>query len=234
MTRQIITPPHVEAPGSTRCGPSIILMILKHFLPEKEWTFDDADRICGYIEGKWTWSTACIPAMIELGFEAINFSTFDNNAFIENPEQYLVQQFGPEKAKINIDKCDIPMIVDILKTAKGSPYETTVSRNWQWDDVDRLLSAGYLLFTWVNSRALLCRQDESFSGHFVLVYGYNPEKKYVLYHDAGGEMDSIDEGKHERNRFKGACFGIDHFMNAAKDENGDGGLTLIAFRLREQ
>ena len=234
MMQKIITPPYVECPDNIRCGQTIILMILKHFLSEHEWTMQDADNICGYVEDKETMTHVAIQGMIEKGFEVINISGFDLEKYSKDYFSYMQEYHGEKIGLENIAMADHEMGCVVAKKILTSPHFSYIKRDWEWSDVERLLNEGYLLLTWVDSRKLDCRNNQTIvAGHYVLVYGYSKEYEVVQFHD-GGSYVAMDDGEEfECNRAKAMRVGIDYFMNAAKSPSGPGGADLTAFRLQK-
>jgi hypothetical protein len=234
MTRKLVTPPFVECQDDHRCAQTIILMILKHFLPDKEWTRQEADEICYYIENLHTWDTAPIKGMVERGFEVVHFCRFDPDKYIADPKNYLYEYYDKKTADYMVEYDDVDRSVRIEKELKNVPHYRHVKRDWQWTDVEQLLDDGYLILTWLNPRKLYNRhkQDEV-SGHFVLLFGYNSETKAVMVHDGGGYGEVPGEGFFQMNALKSYRLGSDHFMHAAKSDKTDGGNFIAAFRLRK-
>lgn len=228
---QMIVPPHVECPDNIRCGQSVALMHLKHFFPERAWDFQDADKICGYVEGKWTWTTTALLNMLDLGMEIVSFSSFDNHRFLKEPVEYMYERFGQEKAKACIENTDIEKALESERRAMAmsSDQWQNMDRDWQWSDAADLLAQGYLLSVWVNSRALYSRNDGQVIGHMVLMFAYDPENDVVTYHDPGNVID-LDGQLVQTNACKGARIGASHFMKAAKNPGAEGGSSLMAFR----
>jgi hypothetical protein len=235
MTRKIIVPSYIESPDNVRCGQSVILMILKQFMPEKNWTFQDADKICGYVEGKNTWNTVATQGMIEQGFEAVSISSFDRSKFIAQPKEYLIEEYGEEKAGHMFERSDVFAAVEAAKKLIASSSNQHIQRDWEWSDIQQLLKDGYLIDIWVNPFKLYNRNRHSTAGHFVLVYEYDVEYDAVMFHDPGSIVLGDQETESfQANAWKSARVGTEHFINAAKSTKGDGGSSLVAFRSKKK
>jgi hypothetical protein len=229
----IFAPPFVECQDSFRCAQTIILMILKHFIPEKEWNWKDADQICYYQEGLHTWDTAPIKGMVERGFEVVHYCRFDPDKYIADPKEYLYQYYDKKTADYMIEYDDIDRSVRIEQELKSVPHYRHIKRDWQWEDVEKLLDEGYLIFTWVNGRKFYNRHQQEVTGHFVLLFGYAAKHRAVMVHDGGGYVEIKDEGYFQMNALKSFRLGSDHFMSAAKSDKTEGGNFIAAFRLRK-
>jgi hypothetical protein len=233
MSKKTIIPPYVSSPDNIRCGQSVILMILKHFMPDKEWDFADADKICGYVEGKWTWTTVFILGMLHKGFDVVSHSSFDKERFIAAPNEYLLERFGEAKTKMTLEHTDMDSMIAAEKQALTETDYQWIRRDWQWHDVKELLDQGYLLYAWVNARKLYCRNEDSVSGHAILVFDYDEEMGSVTFHDPGGFGPLSDETRIHLGAWQAGRVGTNHFMAAAKNIGAEGGSSLVGFRPRK-
>jgi len=231
--RKVIIPPYVASPDNIRCGQSVILMILKHFMPEKEWMFEDADKICGYVEGKGTWTTVSILGMLDKGFDIVSYSSFDKEKFLLAPEKYLLERCGEAKAKETLETADMNSVIASEQRALVETDYHKVKRDWQWHDVKEMLDQGYLLYTWVNSRKFYCRNDDRVSGHVVLIFDYNEKMGTVAFHDPGGYGSLSDKTPIHLSAGQPGEIGTDYFMASAKNIGAEGGSSLVGFRLRK-
>jgi len=228
MKQEIIIPPFVESPDSFRCGQSVVLMILKHFIPEREWSFEDADKICGYVEEKWTWSEAAAVSLAEIGFEVQCITDFDIEAFLKSPENYFVKKYGPENGIEMLTLADMKSTVEYFNRYLSNPNILTIKRSWTVQDAIALLNEGYLLMTWVDSD-VLSSLNLNGSGHFVTVFHYDENLQRIIFHNPGYLSSKLGI---YINAAKSTCIGIDHFMKAAKAD-GESGSSLTAFRLKK-
>ena len=236
MSRKIITPPLVECPDSMRCGQAVILMILNHFIPEKNWTYEEADQICYYKDGIHTWDTAPIKGMIERGFEVVHFCRFDPDKYLANPTGYLSEYYDQKTVDYMLKYGGIDESIQIENELKNVEHYVHFKEDWQWNNVAKLLAEGYLILTWVNARKLYSsnKPNENVSGHFVLLFDYDEKFQYVMLHDGGSIFPTDEEHiSFQCNLLKNFRIGSNHFMNAAKSDKTDGGNFLAAFRLRK-
>jgi hypothetical protein len=167
------------------CAQCVYRMILTAIHPDKTWTMEQMDNLCGAVPGKYTWPYSPILGLTDMGLELVVYNTFDTERFIEMPEQYLIERYGPEGAKDQMEHSDIPAV---LKQAKafldydGKHKFTWVKDNHNPQIAKDLLDQGYLLGLWVNARKLNDR--EGISGHFIVVHGY--KNGVFIAHDPGG------------------------------------------------
>lgn len=151
--------------------------------------------LCGYVPGKYTWPYKPILDLSDMGLDLIIYSTFDTNRFIESPESYLTERYGPEGCKANLENSDIQTVLSQAKdylTYKENEKFSGVSENHTPSISKDLLNKGFLLVLWVNSKKL--NKKEGFSGHFIMIHDYRDGS--FIAHDCGGndaEGNPVDQ-----------------------------------------
>jgi hypothetical protein len=176
---------HQNAPffGNTRdnthCFQACMRMVLKYYLPKKNFTWKELEKLSAKKKGKWTWSTQMLLNLKKMGFDVVTMDTFDIDAFIERGGEFLIEAWGKEVGEAQIKHSDIAQERRLFKKLKKEivteRYAPTMS------DIRMLLKKGYLVKCTVNSSAL--NKRKGYAGHGVLVYGI--DKSHVYLHDPG-------------------------------------------------
>lgn len=177
MTKALV--PFFGNPDSTHCFQAVLRMALKYFYPSEDYSWEELDQLTGKKPDKWTWRTRALVELKRRGMDVVNWGNFDHKEFVERGASYLNDFFGPEKARIQIEHCDLE-------------YEIENAREWvkvvenkfglpTLEDIKELLDIGYLVICNVNSKIL--NQQDGYSGHFVLIYDVKDD--FVLMHDPG-------------------------------------------------
>lgn len=158
--------PFFGNPDNTHCFQCILKMIRKRDFPNEDMSWKELEEFTGKKPGCWTWATQGLVGMKQLGYDVINWREFDYKRFAERGSEYLIERYGLEKGKAQIEHCVISYEMDnarklgeILQTRQGLPT---------WEDIERLVDQGYLVVCNVNSKAL--NHKPGYSGHFVLIY----------------------------------------------------------------
>ena len=172
-------PFYPNTPDGTHCFQASIKSVLKFFWPEKDFSWEELEKITAKKEGLWTWLMAGLIWLQNQGFEVKNVEIFDYGKFIESPEEYLKEFWGEEIAKIQIEHCEINQEVEYAKKFLEEVF--TEKRVPSVDDIKNLLKDGYLIICNVNSRTL--NDKPGYAGHFVVVKGFN-ENNFII-HDPG-------------------------------------------------
>lgn len=166
---KVLDVPFVENPND-RCMPSTIGMVLRYFMPEKQWTFDDFAKLTGYAQGKGTWSAESMINLSRMGFETRWIEDFNHQAFIEDPKGYLRTILDPESFKWQVENSDLELEALRIKgyLDSGNVIE---ERTGTRDDIKQFLDDGWLVRLEVNANTLA--DKEGYEGHSVLVIGYD-------------------------------------------------------------
>lgn len=154
-------------------------MVLKYFLPEKDFNWEELEKLTAKKEGLWTWTMAGTIALKKMGFEIVNMEEFDYLRMAQEGEKYLAEKNGEETAKIQVAHCDIRQEMKLAKEF----YDIFGNQNNlpEIKDIKNLLEDGYLVTCHVNFRIL--NEKEGYTGHFVVIIGFDDENLYL--HDPG-------------------------------------------------
>lgn len=147
------------------------MMIVRYFKPDFEIEWDLWSSQTGYEEGKATWAAAGLIWFKENGFAVHHISLFDYNRFVSEGSDYLIQEFGDEVGRWQIEHSNIPLeqdrITQLLKSDIIQKAEPTK------ESIRSFLDKGYLVRCLVNSRKLNNR--DGYVGHSVVVSGYDDQ-----------------------------------------------------------
>jgi hypothetical protein len=164
---------------NTHCYQAALKMVLKYFTPAQEYSWEKLEKITAKVEGLWTWPLATLIWLTDQGFTVKNIEVFDYKKFIEQGDQYLLDEFGREVGQSQINHSDISqeqrLSKDFLKRI------ATVKEIPTLNDIKMLLEQGFLLICNINSSAI--NQKEGYSGHAVVVKGF--EDGFLFLHDPG-------------------------------------------------
>ena len=163
----------------THCFQAALKMVLRYFLPERTYSWEELERMSAKKENLWTWPTAAVLNLSKTGFEVVMMESFDYERFAERGEIYLIERCGEEVGKAQIEHSDIVQeksfaaeLVKKLPVIKKAPT---------FDDVERLMSENYVIVCSVNSRIL--KNKRGYTSHFVVIVGLN--HTIITVHDPG-------------------------------------------------
>jgi len=176
---KLTVPFYSNTEDNTHCYQAAFRMVLKYFLPEKDFSWEELEKITAKITGLWTWPGAGMLWMQKNNFEVMNVDTFDLERFVREGGDYLLDEFGEEMGRAQIEHSDIEQERRIIKEViEKIKIERRVP---DMGDIKNLLKEGYLIICNVNSKAL--NQKEGYSGHVVVLIGFNEQSFFI--HDPG-------------------------------------------------
>lgn len=168
-----------NTPDNTHCSQASLKMILKYFLPDQEFSFEQLDSLTDKQEGKWTWTMRGLLNLKAMGFDIMQFGLFDYERFIEEGDQYLMERYGKEKGEAQISHSDIPHERKAAKEFLKSGIN--IQKIPKVEDIKHYLDLGYLAYCGVNSKVL--NDKEGYVGHAVVIFGYDDD--HFFLHDSG-------------------------------------------------
>lgn len=172
-------PFYSNTPEGTHCFQAVLKMILKYFLPNEEYSFEELDIKTAKIKGLWTWLMAGLLWLKKKGFEIKKIGMFDYEKFVKKGEKYLIDFYGKEVGEAQIAHSKISQEIEYSKDfIKEIQIERRIPER---KEIIEFLDNGYLVICVVNSKML--NNLAGYSGHFVLVKGY--EKDFFILHDPG-------------------------------------------------
>lgn len=161
------------------CYQAALRMVLKNFLPKKNFTYQQLEKMTGQKKGFWTWAMRGVLALKGLGFDIIDIESFDYRAVAKDAKKYLLDVYGEEAGREQILHSDIP---EVEKDANEYVQKIPVDRRLpDVSDIQKLVSDGYLVVCLVNSKIL--NSEKGYVGHFVVIFDCTDTE--VLLHDPG-------------------------------------------------
>ena len=171
--------PFYKSPDKTHCFQASLKMMMKYFWPNKDFSWKELERITAKVEGLWTWPMAGLLWFQEKGVGVKIITIFDYEKFAQLGGQYLIDEYGEEVGKAQIEHSDIKQE---RKFAKEFIKKITIEKVIPTiDDLKNLLKQDYLIMCNVNSRKL--NNKEGYSGHFVVIKGF--DDKHLIINDPG-------------------------------------------------
>jgi hypothetical protein len=163
----------------THCYQAALRMVLKHFKPEEEYTWEELEKLTAKVEGLWTWPTQGLINLYSMGFEVIDVDDFNIEQFIEQGGEYLIKKYGKEVGELQINHSDIAQEQRIF--SEYLELKIHQERLPTLEEIKRYLDEDFLVGCNVN--AYMLENEEGYAGHFVVLYDY--DKEGFLLHDPG-------------------------------------------------
>ncbi|PJE64267.1 MAG: hypothetical protein COU90_03560 [Candidatus Ryanbacteria bacterium CG10_big_fil_rev_8_21_14_0_10_43_42] len=164
------------------CVQATLQMILKYFFPQRRYTLKYLDKITYHYPGGWTWDTAALLFLSNLGFEIIIIDEFDFKAFGREGLGYLRSIWDKERFQIESLNTDLRFESQLAQDFLTSPRNMTFhKRKGCREDITTLFHKKYLVVPNINAYVL--DNEEGHCGHHVIVTGI--DRKGLCFNDAG-------------------------------------------------
>lgn len=172
-------PFYANTPDDTHCFQAGLKSILKYFVSDRDFTWEELDKATAKGKDLWTWPMAGLIWMKSQGFDIQNIEIFDYQKFINIGQAYLVEKYGADVAAAQARNSDVDQEIGYAK--KFVSLIKTQEREATLDDIIDYLKKGYLVGVNVNARTL--NGEPGYVGHFVLVKGVKDGN--LIIHDPG-------------------------------------------------
>jgi hypothetical protein len=166
---------------NNRCLPATIGMALGYFMPERQFTMSELEKICGYEDDHATWPITSMLELHKLGFQLHWIADFNFKQFVDNPKTYLRSILDDEAFEWQVTHGDLEQEASRMKQylASDLPIE---QRKGTKHDIEKFLDDGWLVRLEVNGLPLSGKTG--YDGHSILVIGYN-DKEAIIHNPDG-------------------------------------------------
>ena len=141
---------------------------MKYFFPEKDFTWEELDKISDKPKDKWTWICAALVELKKMGLIVKNYSNFDYSLFAIDGYDYLRKKYTKEVAERQIEMGDIKsemenakeMLKEGIYEKMDFPFETVV--NW--------FNEGYVIL--MNLGVQMCKKNMERNMSILRFFGF--------------------------------------------------------------
>jgi len=178
MTKGAV-PFYSNTSDNTHCVQACFRMVLKHFLPDKDFSWKKLAQITKKEKGKGTWWFPALIKLKKLGVESQLIDPFDYEQFYKNNKKYLYKVYKKEIADWYVQKSNLldvrQFIPQFLKEVDYKNRLATLA------DMEQLLTKDYLIGADVNANTLI--NQSGYISHMVVIFSI--DDRYFLLHDPG-------------------------------------------------
>jgi hypothetical protein len=177
----------------THCVQASFRIMLKYFIPEWEFSYEQLDIMSQKQPGKGTWWPPMLMELQKMGLMVKNIEGFDYQRLYKEGDAYINSIYPKETAEYYLKCSNIneikPLIPEFMKKIKNETRPATMG------DIDNLLADGWLVGVDLNSRALNDRPG--YVGHMVVIF--DADKNNFWLHDPG--LKPMPNRKVRRQKF---------------------------------
>lgn len=169
----VVEPPfYPNLPDQSHCLEACVKMILEAIPPFKILDYQQIDEITGKLslKARYSWPIKLYLELGEMGYEVKVIENFDYQEFANDPESYLIANFGEEIGKDQIENSDLANETYYARKIVESPSVKLINKIPEMRDLIDSLEDGNLVICNVNQKIL--QGDSGYVGHFILIYGF--------------------------------------------------------------
>jgi len=164
-----------DTKDQARCVQACLKMILKYFLPNREFNWRDLDKITHKVSKKGTWWFGAYPTLNKLGFEIKEFGAGLYINLHRYGIYYLHKAFSPKLAKFYFKKSNIAEVIKLIPRILG--LKIFNKRRASIKDIEKLIRLGYLLMADVDFSNIFSKWYGA--SHAVVIIGYDKDNLYI-------------------------------------------------------
>lgn len=172
-------PFYANTSDDTHCVQAAFRIMLKHFLPNREFTYEELDKLTQKAVNKGTWWPPGLINLVKMGLKAQVVEPFDYSKFLQEGKQYALDHFGRQIGQYYLDHSNLleikNSIPEFLRLADFKCRPATMK------DIDELLADGWLVGLEINARRLY--NQTGFVAHMVVIFDRQNDKYFM--HDPG-------------------------------------------------
>ena len=175
--------PYVEQKGPS-CTPAQVLMALKYYFPEKEYSLSQIDKLMGRDNEEWTWFSQAFPVLLRQGLDVYYYST---TPYFQITPEFLRKFYGEEDGAFMDSVTDWVEFEKSVKFLKQNP-ERFSNTKLSWNEVEEAVNRENLVLMIIDNNVLEKRIGV-YNGHGITITKITPTKVY--FHDSSLEPNRI-------------------------------------------
>ncbi len=160
------------------CVLAVYRSLYDYFFDEKL-SFKQLEKKSRAEKNKGVWHLLLDSDLASRGVDIVNIETIDYQKLFEEKGEYLKKLYDHQTAEYYLTQTNITKLFDVIPQYLKSVHHITKLATI--DDIDSLLSKGYIIGAEVNSRIL--NNKPGFSLHYVLIQK-GDQNSYIM-HDPG-------------------------------------------------
>jgi hypothetical protein len=173
--------PFFESCDENHCFQACLKMVLAYWLPNREFSFEELDKLSGHKAGKWTWQGKTILYLIENDFEVVNIENLDYQALAEKGEKYLTSIWTKEVFNIQKKYSDLAFEQQVAQKLIKNKKIILKQNEAEIEDIFDLFNKNYTILVSVNPYTI--RNEDGYASHMVVITSL--DEKNIIIHDPG-------------------------------------------------
>lgn len=179
--RHVVTEPpfYPNLPDESHCLEACVKMIIEAIPPFTKLDYQELDELTGKnsLTVRYSWPLKLYLELSRIGYEVSVIECFDYKAFVDDPEKYLIDNYGEEVGRDQIENSDLANETFYAQKLIESKTVNLINKVPEFQDLFDTISNGSLVICNVNQKIL--QGDEGYIGHAIVIYGFDKDILYV-------------------------------------------------------
>jgi len=198
MKNLLKIPFYTNMKDGNHCFQACFKMILKHYFPEKNYSFKELDKLSNHIKGKWTWQGTFLLELSKMGFEVVNIENLDYKKFAKDGAEYLKTIWSEDVFNTQDQFSDLKQEQKIAQRMVEENKLKLINIEVSLKDVEKYFNEGFMVVVSVNP--CIFERRKCYSSHLVLIT--NISKDTITFHDPG--LPPVENNKVSKKLFEKA------------------------------
>ncbi|MCD6476997.1 MAG: hypothetical protein J7K26_02425 [Candidatus Aenigmarchaeota archaeon] len=182
------------------CLQACMKMVLKYYFPEKDFSFEQINELMGLGKRKlWSTPVQAVVVLDDLGLNVKCYASFNFEEYVENPMQYIKNNYNDWKTILNY--LDVDLDVRFLKEAINR--NLVENKLLMFDDIIKFFKENAIIIVILNINKF--ENKEGYLGHAVVITDIGED--YVEFHDPG--LPPIPNRRIDKEKFIKAWYDKD-------------------------
>jgi hypothetical protein len=181
-----VEPPfYPNLPDESHCLQACVKMAIEAIPPFRKLDYQELDELTGKtrLKAKYSWPLELYLALNKLGYDISIVENFDYQSFVNSPEKYLIDNYGEEVGRDQIENSDLNNETFFAQKLIESKSINLIKKIPEIQDIFDAILDGSLIICNVNQKIL--QGDDGYVGHFIIVYGFDNSNNILYIHNPG-------------------------------------------------
>ncbi|MBW2995235.1 hypothetical protein KY312_02695 [Candidatus Woesearchaeota archaeon] len=166
------------------CMQTQVKMALKYYYPEKDFSFEELDKLSGRTPGKWTWTSQLMPILIDNNLDAYYYSTTPYNEIKQGGEEFILDYYGEEDGKVIVEQTNFEALYSSIDKLNNRFFQEKLD----FSEIEKEFKKGHVIILMVDKNILFGWQGP-YAGHGIIITSIN--KTHATVHDSSGTSNLL-------------------------------------------
>ncbi|MBW2966791.1 hypothetical protein KY342_06840 [Candidatus Woesearchaeota archaeon] len=178
--------PFYRQSSSGNCMQTQVKMALKYYYPEKDFSFEELDKLSGRTPGKWTWTSQLLPVLIDNNLDAYYYSTTPYNEIKQRGEEFILEYYGQRDGQVMIDHTNFESLYSSIDKLNNN--KKFFQEKLDFSEIENEFKKGHIIILIIDKNVLFNRQG-SYAGHGITITSIN--QTHISIHDSSGTQNLL-------------------------------------------